>query len=73
MVPSVVEFKNPGTMDKVTEQVNRIASGLGKANSIHPRQKNATYAPKVMECVAVEGEPATPKPHLAVEWTPDTA
>lgn len=69
LVPSVVEFENPGTMEHVTEQVNRIASGLGRAKSLHPRQSNSQheiYSPRVLECVVVDGAPETPKTPLGV-------
>lgn len=70
MVPSVVEFENPGSMEKVTEQVNRIANGLGKARSFHPRQEGTqheVYAPRVMECCIVAGTPPTPPPKHELE------
>ena len=69
LVPSVVEFENPGTIQHVTEQVNRIANGLGRAKSQHPRQEGSqheVYSPRVMECVVIEGAPETPKTPLDV-------
>lgn len=57
MVPTVVEFENPGTQQHATSQVRRIASGMGKTKSEHPRQPDALYEPKVLECVVIDGEP----------------
>lgn len=58
LVPSVVEFENEGTMEQVTEQVKRIAGGLGKAASMHPLRKiPEPYVPLVAECVVVDGVP----------------
>ena len=57
LVPTVVEFENPGTERHVTDQVRRIADGMGKAKSYHPRQEGGTYLPKVIECVVTEGAP----------------
>lgn len=53
LVPSVVEFDNPGTDEHVTGQIVRIASGMGKCLSLHPKQGKVTYAAKVVECVKV--------------------
>lgn len=66
LVPTIVEFENEGSAHGVTEQVKRIASGMGRTNSIHPRQNGAPYEPKVMECVVVEG---TTPPDLDIVLT----
>lgn len=70
LVPSIVEFENPGTQENASEQVKRIAAGLGKAKSMHPRQSGSdheVYEPKVLECVVIEGEPVPPKPKHDLE------
>ena len=67
LVPSIVEFECSGTQDEASEQAKEIAGGMGKANSIHPKQidtPNEIYTPKVMECVVVEG---VPKPDIEIE------
>ena len=55
LVPSIVEFENEGTDKHVTEQINRIAGGMGKCFSNHPRQPDTIYEAKVVECVKVQG------------------
>ena len=67
MVPCVVEFENPSTVDRVNEQARRIADGMGRTRSLHPRQRNMTYSPKVLECIAVSGRPPRMKPELDIE------
>lgn len=57
MVPTVVEFENPGTQQHASDQVKRIASGFGRTKSVHPRQPETIYEPKVLECVVIEGDP----------------
>ena len=68
LVPSVVEFENPGNEANVTEQVNRIAAGMGKAKSQHPRQTELlvhdTYTARVIECVRVDDDDTLEPPDL---------
>ena len=71
LVPSIVEFENPGTQEQASEQVKRIADSMGKTASIHPRQNGAPYEPKVLECCVVEGTPKPTKPDLDVVLTLD--
>jgi len=66
LVPTIVEFESEGSVTHVTEQANRIARGMGKTYSIHPRQNSAPYEPKVLECVIVEGDP---KPDMNIQLT----
>lgn len=56
-VPTVVEFENPGTDRHVTEQVNRIAAGMGFIESHHPRQHGDLYLCNVLECVRIDDTP----------------
>lgn len=53
-VPTVVEFDNPGTHKHVTDQVNKIAAGMGFVESIHPRQHGDLYLCNVLECVRID-------------------
>lgn len=64
LVPSIVEFECNGTQYEASEQAKEIADGMGKTNSIHPRQKGEPYTPKVLECVITDGKP---NPDLHVE------
>ena len=64
LVPSIVEFECDGTQYEASEQALEIAGGMGKTNSIHPRQKGEPYVPKVLEVVVTEGKP---KPDLHIE------
>lgn len=54
LVPSIVEFECSGSHKAASKQAREIADSMGKAKSIHPRQLDAIYAPKVLEVVVVE-------------------
>lgn len=75
MVPTVVEFENPGSMQHVDEQAQRIAAGMGKAHSLHPQKVDdpdfSRYTPYVAEVCIIEGTP--PEPEMEIEWTPELA
>lgn len=73
LVPTIVEFENNGTQEHVSEQVKRIASGMGRTVSVHPRQKGAPYEPKILECCVVEGEPKPSKTPPEIEFVPELA
>ena len=64
LVPSIVEFECDGTQDEASGRAKEIADGMGKTNSIHPRQKGEPYVPKVLEVVVTEGKP---KPDLYID------
>lgn len=59
MVPSIVEFENPGTSEQAANQARAIANGMGKAASA---VRLHTYIPIVMEVVPDDGyaEPLPP-------------
>ncbi len=58
LVPSIVEFECEGTEAEASKRAQEIAGGMGKTKSIHPRQKDEPYIPKVLEVVITEGQPS---------------
>lgn len=63
LVPTVVEFESEGSYKHITEQVRRIADGMGRAESLKDEQ--ASYEPKLMEVCITGGKP--PQPDLDIE------
>jgi hypothetical protein len=52
MVPTIVEFENPGSVEQVTSQARGIARGMGKAKS---EVRKLIYIPTVMEVSRQDG------------------
>lgn len=65
LVPSIVEFECEGTEAEASKRAEDIASGMGKTNSIHPRQEGEPYIPKVLEVVVTDGKPIRVPLHAA--------
>lgn len=63
LVPLIVEFECDGTQVEAGKRAKEIADGMGKTQSIHPRQEGQPYTPKVLEVVVTEGKPS-PEPDL---------
>lgn len=57
MVPTVIEFEG-GPPSYASEQVRRMAKGMGHATSMHPRKHGDLYEGFPLECVSLEDEAA---------------
>lgn len=60
MVPTVVEFDNPGADEHVSEQARRIASGMAAVTTMMPKSQTM-YTSRVVEVVRMNPEPLTIK------------
>lgn len=54
MVPTVVEFDNPGSMDHVTSQARRLTNQFDKVATLC--SKPAPYEPTLAEVAIISGE-----------------
>lgn len=73
MVPTIVEFENPGSERQVTSQARGIARGMGKAKS---EVRELIYIPTVMEVCRQGNETSPPTPNnldIQTELNPEAA